>query len=148
MSTPAETSSDRERWVVYAVAGGVVLVLIVIGLVAYRGHASNQQADAKAEQLIAAIDKAGYNPPSTEQVVGVLGDDGGATCADPSEALSQAVLRGVLSNGAAGPGIRPAIADRTVVRGQLLIIGIYCPDELPRMQELVGRLKTDDVVRQ
>ena len=146
MSTPAETSSDRARWVVYAVAGGVDLVLIVIGLVANRGHASNQQSEAKAEQLIAAIDKAGYNPPSTEQVVGVLGDDGGATCADPSEALSQAVLRGVLSNGATGPGMRPTQADTArLLQGQLIAIQVYCPDELEDFKEYVDDLESEDV---
>ena len=50
----------------------------------------------------------------------VLGDDGGATCADPNEALSRATLLAQLTNGAAGPGIRPVIADSRVVKGQLL----------------------------
>ena len=75
----------------------------------------------------------------------VLGDDGGATCADPNDALSRAVLFTQLANGAAGPGARPVIADSRVVQGQLLIIQIYCPDELEDFQEFVDDLKTDDV---
>jgi hypothetical protein len=35
-----------------------------------------------------------------------------------------------------------------VVRGQLLIIKIYCPDELPDLQDLTDKLKFDDVVKQ
>ena len=34
----------------------------------------------------------------------VLGDDGGATCDDPNEALSRATLLSLLTNGATGPG--------------------------------------------
>ena len=37
------------------------------------------------------------------------------------------------------------IADSQVVRGQLLIIKIYCPDELEDFQNFVDDLKTDDV---
>ena len=145
---PPEESSSRERRVVYIVIGVALVVLAVVGLVAYRGHSSSQAAEAKAEQLITAIDKAGYNPPSKDQVVGVLGDDGGATCADPGAALSKSVFRAALSNGAAGPGIRPIIADRSIIGGQLLIISIYCPDELPRFKNFVDAMKTDDVVKQ
>ena len=75
----------------------------------------------------------------------VLGDDGGATCDDPNEALSRATLLSLLANGATGPGARPVIADSRAVKGQLLIIEIYCPDELEDFQEFVDDLKTDDV---
>ena len=77
----------------------------------------------------------------------VLGDDGGATCEDPSGALSRATLLGQLVNGAAGPGIRPVVADNRVVRGQLLVIEIYCPDELAGFQDLVDGLNLDDTVK-
>ena len=35
------------------------------------------------------------------------------------------------------------IADSRVVKGQLLVIGIYCPNELPRFQEFVNTLKLE-----
>lgn len=76
----------------------------------------------------------------------MLGDDGGAVCADPNSALKKAILYGQLTNGAAGPGIRPVIADHRVVKGELLIIGIYCPDELPEFTKTAEDLKLDDVV--
>ena len=75
----------------------------------------------------------------------VLGDDGGATCENPNDALSRAVLLSQLANGATGPGARPVIADSRVFQGQLLIIEIYCPDELDDFQEFVDDLETDDV---
>jgi hypothetical protein len=37
------------------------------------------------------------------------------------------------------------IADSRVVRGQLLIIEIYCPEELEEFREFVEDLETDDV---
>ena len=75
----------------------------------------------------------------------VLGDDGGATCENPNHALGRAVLFTQLANGAAGPGARPVIVDSRALKGQLLIIEIYCPDELKEFQEFVDDLKTDDV---
>jgi hypothetical protein len=63
-------------------------------------------------------------------IVDVFGDDGGATCAKPNSALKRGLLLGELTNGAAGPGARPIIADNRVVQGQLLVMKVYCPDEL------------------
>ena len=83
--------------------------------------------------------------PSQEQIVGVLGDDGGALCKDPASALRKAILFSQLTNGAGGPGIRPVIADSKVFKGQLLAIQIYCPDQLPRFQQMVEQLKTAPV---
>ena len=83
--------------------------------------------------------------PSQEQIVGVLGDDGGALCKDPASALRKSILFSQLTNGAAGPGIRPVIADSKVFKGQLLVIQIYCPDQLPRFQQMVEKLKTAPV---
>ena len=83
--------------------------------------------------------------PSQEQIVGVLGDDGGAICKDPASALRKSILFGHLTNGAGGPGMRPVIVDSRVFQGQLLVIQIYCPDELPEFQQMVEQLKTAGV---
>ncbi|MGH3506969.1 MAG: hypothetical protein ACRDO2_07170, partial [Nocardioidaceae bacterium] len=80
-----------------------------------------------------------------DQIVRVLGDDGGAVCQNPNDSLSRSILLAQLANGAAGPGARPVIADSRVLQGQLLIIQIYCPDELEEFQQFVDELKTDDV---
>ena len=37
------------------------------------------------------------------------------------------------------------IVDSRVFRGQLLVIQIYCPDQLPQFQQMVEKLKTAKV---
>jgi hypothetical protein len=92
--------------------------------------------------LIAALQKAGARVvPSQEQIVGVLGNDGGSLCKDPTSALRRSILFDQLTNGASGPGRRPVIVDSKVFRGQLLVIQIYCADELPQFQQPVESLR-------
>ena len=145
MSTPAETQSPRERsWIFIAVL--VLLAVITLaGVLAFSRGVNDAQAQNKANELIDALTEVGARTPDVDQVARVLGDDGGATCENPNEALSRAVLLSQLTNGATGPGQRPVIADSRVVQGQLLIIQIYCPDELDDFKDFVGDLKTDDV---
>ena len=147
MTTVTEEQTDGERRTIYIVAIVVVVILLVVALFAFRAREASEQADQKANQLITALAAAGAPTPHKDMVVRVLGDDGGATCKDPSGALSRATLLGQLMNGAGGPGMRPVIADNRVVKGQLLIIQIYCPDELPSFQEFVEGLNLDNVVR-
>lgn len=137
MSTIQEHQKREERSVIYGVVAVVLIALLVIGLVAYRGHKKNVRAEEQADQLIRVIEEAGYPAPDKDAIVGILGDDGGATCEDPSAALSQATLNSMLVNGAAGPGARPVISDSLAVRGQLAIISVYCPDELEEFAENV-----------
>ena len=145
MSTPAETQTGRERSTVYIVVAVVIGALMVIGLFTYSSAKSTRESEEKADQLIAALEDAGARAPDRDQVVRVLGDDGGAVCENPNESLSRSILLAQLANGAAGPGSRPVIADSRVLQGQLLIIEIYCPDELDEFQEFVDDLETDDV---
>lgn len=142
MSTQLETSTRRGRSVTYIVAVILLVVLAVIGLITFRAARETQQAGEKADQLISEIEAAGSTAPSREQIMRVLGDDGGAVCANPNEALSRATFLGQLMNGAGGPGARPVIADNKVVQGQLLIIEVYCPDELADFQKFVDGLET------
>ena len=146
MSTVEETSTQRERRIIYIVIAVALVLLLIIALVFYRKAESSQEAQDKANQLIAALQKAGVRAvPSQEQIVARLGDDGGAICANPSSALRQALLFDQLTNGASGPGRRPVIADSRIFKGELLVIQIYCPDELPAFQQMVENLKTAGV---
>ena len=145
MSTQMETSTRRGRSVIYIVSVLLLVVLAGIGLITFRGARETQRAGEKADQLIAEIESAGSTAPSRDQIMRVLGDDGGAVCANPNEALSRATFLAQLTNGASGPGARPVIADSRVVQGQLLIIEVYCPDELAEFQEFVDGLETTDV---
>jgi Tfp pilus assembly protein FimT len=140
-----ETQSKRERSWIYITALVVLGVLVVAGLIAFSSARETRNAEEKADELIAALEDAGARTPDRDQIVRVLGEDGGATCENPNDALSRAVLLSQLSNGATGPGARPVIADSKVFQGQMLIIEIYCPDELDDFQEFVDDLETDDV---
>lgn len=145
MTETMETQTSRERSWIYITAC-VILGLMVLGsLIVFSAARETAKAQDKADELIAALEDAGARTPDRDQIVRVLGDDGGATCDDPNEALSRATLLSLLANGATGPGARPVIADSRVVKGQLLIIEIYCPDELEDFKEFVDDLKTDDV---
>ncbi len=143
MSTVQETQTSRERSTLYIVMAVVFAVLLVIGLISFRSARSTAEAEEKADQLIAELENAGARAPSQEALVRVLGDDGGAVCADPNGALSRATLLAQLTNGASGPGSRPVIANSRVVQGELMIIKVYCPDELEEFQEFVDSLNLD-----
>ncbi|MEU0264780.1 hypothetical protein [Nocardioides sp. NPDC006303] len=145
MSTPTETESKRERSWIYITALVVLGVLVVAGLLAFNSARETRNAEEKADELIAALEDAGARTPDRDQIVRVLGEDGGATCENPNDALSRAILLSQLSNGATGPGARPVVADSRVFQGQKLIIEIYCPDELDDFNEFVDDLETDDV---
>lgn len=145
MTTPVESQTSHERSWIYITACVLLAVLILIGLIAFNSARENAKAQDKADELIVALENAGARTPDRDQIVRVLGDDGGATCDDPSDALRQATLHSLLTNGAAGPGARPIIADSRVVKGQLLIIEIYCPDELDDFRNFVDDFKTGDV---
>lgn len=135
---------DEKRHIIYVVAGVVLVVLVVIGLVSYRGHENSEEASQKADELIAVIEAAGYDAPDKDVIVGVLGDDGGATCADPNSELKQATLRNMIFNGSGGPGSRPSLAAGVSVQGEIAIISVYCPEELDEFQEFVDDLDFDD----
>jgi hypothetical protein len=137
----------HNRWVYWG-AWIVLGVFVVIGLFTFSSASSSRKANDKAEQLIAALDKAGARTPDKDQIVRVLGSDGGLVCHDPAAALSKATFYSQLMNGAAGPGMRPVVADSQIFKGQLLIMNIYCPDKLDDVKSYVDDLKSDDVVKQ
>jgi hypothetical protein len=145
MSTHLESQSPRERGYIYWIAWAVIGLMFLGSLVVFKAARDTAQARDKADELIAALGDAGARTPDRDQIVRVLGEDGGATCEDPNDALSRATLLSLLANGATGPGARPVIADSRAVQGQLLIIEVYCPEELEDFQEFVDDLKTDDV---
>jgi hypothetical protein len=145
MSTPQETQPARERTWIYVTAWVLLAALVIGGLIVFRSAKESREAQEKADQLIAALEDKGARAPDQDQIVRVLGNDGGATCDDPNEALGRAILLSQLANGASGPGSRPVVVDSRVFQGQLLIIEIYCPDELDDFQEFVDDLETADV---
>lgn len=145
MTTESEASTRRDRMIIYGLVTVILVVLTIIALLLFPYVSANREADDKADQLIAALDQAGARTPSHDQIVGVLGDDGGAICADPNAPLARATLLTQMVNGAGGPGTRPVVVDDRVVQGEQLIIEIYCPEKLPEFQKFVDGLATSDV---
>jgi Tfp pilus assembly protein FimT len=146
MSTAMETDSRKERSTIYVVITVLLVAAAVAAMIMFSSARETREAEEKADELSAAIEDAGATAPSRDQIVRVLGDDGGAVCENPSDSLSKAILLSQLANGAAGPGSRPVIADRKVVHGQLLIIEVYCPEELDDFQDVVADLDLDGEV--
>ena len=145
MSTGAEQQSPRNRSVLYVVVAVVLVILAVWAVIAFASARETKQADEKAAELVQVLEDAGASVTLRPEVVArVLGDDGGAVCANPNQALSRATLFGLLTNGTSGPGLRPVLVDNSVFRGQLAIIEVYCPDELEEFQEFVDSLETTD----
>lgn len=142
MSTGAEQQSPRHRSVLYIVVAVVLVILAVWALIAFNSARENQRAEEKAAELVQVLEAAGSRAPNPEVIARVLGDDGGAVCANPNQALSRATLFGLMTTGAGGPGERPRIIGNNLLRGQLAIIQVYCPDELPDFQEFVDSLRT------
>lgn len=137
--------SGGRRRAVYLIVGAAVLVLIVVGLVAFDHADDSDEASDKADQLIAAFDEAGLTAPDKDRVVKVLGEDGGAMCDDPGHALKQAIANQVASGGAAGPGQRPGPMARELIEGEILTIDVYCPAHLPAFLEYVDGLDLHDL---
>ena len=77
----------------------------------------------------------------------MLGDDGGAVCANPNNALSRATcLEPADERGGRAGHTGRSIADTPgSPSGRAAIIKVYCPDELAEFQKFVDDLKTADV---
>ncbi|GAB3889743.1 hypothetical protein GCM10029964_060020 [Kibdelosporangium lantanae] len=142
MTSTMGRSTRKQRFVLYGAAIAVVVVLAVVGLLGWRASATGKEARRKADQLVAALDTAGARTPSADEIVRLLGDDGGAVCAAPNDALTKATMLGQLANGSGGPGTRAVVADSRLVYGEVLVISIYCPDQLAGFQQFVSGLKT------
>ncbi|MEU4519272.1 hypothetical protein AB0F52_11225 [Amycolatopsis sp. NPDC024027] len=145
MTTVDERSTRTQRVLVYLVVGVVLGGLFVAGYLRYHSARATAEAEAKADRLVARLAQEGARAPSRDQLVRLLGTDGGSICVDPAAALARATSDTGFVNGAGGPGTRPVLAAGTVVRAQLLVIEVYCPEKLPAFQEYVSGLGFADV---
>ena len=141
-----EETTTHRNLVLYIVAGVLLVVLGTVAVVAFHRNRETDRAQERAAQLTAELTAAGLRVPATDQIVRVLGDDGGAVCADPHNALRRGVLYGLLTNGAGGPGQRPVLVAGKVVQGQLLIMKVYCPQYVEDFQQVIDDLKLSSKV--
>jgi hypothetical protein len=140
--------SRKQRITAYVVLGAIFLFLSAIALGIYRQAKASAQAHQRADQLVAAFSQAGLPALDRDQVARTFGEDGGAVCANPNDALKQGIQKLAFSNGATGPGMRPVPVARNVVAGEALILAVYCPEELPSYQQYVEQLKFANVVKE
>ncbi|MFJ6478892.1 MULTISPECIES: hypothetical protein [unclassified Streptomyces] len=138
--------ASQHRWIHI---GAIVLLVafVVVGLIQYKAVRSTNQALDKANQLTDELVAAGFARPDPHTLARALGEDGGIVCEDPASALKSALWKINLSNGATGPGQRPVIVDRRAVQAEALVLKVYCPDTLHRIQDEIDDLKTEQTVR-
>lgn len=140
MTTVDERSTRAQRMLVYLVVGIVLGGVFVAGFLRFHSARATAEAEAKADRLVTRLTQEGARAPSRDQLVRLLGTDGGSICVDPAAALARATSDTGLANGAGGPGTRPVLAPATVVHAQLLVIEVYCPAKLAEFRQYVSGL--------
>jgi type II secretory pathway pseudopilin PulG len=126
----------------------VLIVLVIVGLLAYSSQKNDAEAQQKAQQLEQKFQAAGLAvPASHDDIVRTLGTDGGAICENPGTALGKAIFNDVLVNGADFVGRRPVVVDRRVVAGEAIVLQVYCPEKLQPYLDKVNKLKLRHTVK-
>ena len=144
----SEGTGRSHAWIYWAL-GLAFLALAIIGLLSYGEDRKDQEAQAKAAQVAAQFEAQGFPVPEDLDVfASTFGTDGGAICEDPASALKKGLYDVSLANGAATVGIRPVTVDRRVVQGQLIVLGVYCPEELPDFEKFIEDKDYDDVIKE
>jgi hypothetical protein len=132
---------------IYVIVGGVMTLLLVVMLVTYNYNKNTDEALAKAEQLIAALDQAGLRTPrDPNEVARVLGTDGGAVCASVEDGVALGIAKLNLSVGGAFY-IRPVIADGRLRTALVIVVQTYCPEKVPTIEEFFDSQRFDSLVR-
>jgi hypothetical protein len=135
----------RERNIYWIVAG-VLGVLLIVMLVGWNYDRQNEEADAKAAELIDAYEQAGLRAPDQDQIARTLGDDGGQVCETADSELVQGYWKLRLMVGGEYY-VRPVRLDGRVRTGLSLVVDVYCPEKRPDIVELFEDWDFDDVVR-
>jgi len=152
VATPPETEAPHEdktsRNRIFArIIAAALIALAVVGIVDYKQGREDRQARARAAQ-VAALYRANDLTVAVDRktVIRALGTDGGAVCDNPGAALSRALQNQQLVSGG-NVGARPIRADRRVVKGEELILQVYCPDKLGAYKRYVDSKQFYPVVR-
>lgn len=133
--TPAPPHSPKST---YWIVAGVVVVLLAVMLVFYDYGKANGAAEAKAQQLISSMERAGLPAPvSAENVAHFLGEDGGIVCAAAGSEQALGALKNEIGVGGAFY-TRAVIQNRDVLAGLRLIVQTYCPQNLPTVDVYIS----------
>jgi type II secretory pathway pseudopilin PulG len=132
---------------IYGIVGGILVVLLIVMLITYNYNKSNEEALAKAQQLITAFEEAGLRSPrDANEVARVFGTDGGAVCAAVRDGVALGIAKLNLSVGGAFY-TRPIIADRRLATGLLIVVQTYCPEKIPDAEQFVNSQRFGTLVR-
>ena len=135
----------RER-TIYWIVGGILGVLLIAMLVGWNYDRQNDEADAKAQELIAAFEGAGLTAPDQDQIARTLGDDGGQVCETADSELMQGYWKLRLMVG--GEFYTRAVRlDGRIREGLSLVVDVYCPEKRPDIEDLFEDWDFDDTVR-
>lgn len=145
--TPHPGAPPFQRKMIYIGAVVLLIALALWGLFAFTGIHRDASAGRKAGRLATQLKNAGLPVPSTKTLKNTFGDNGGTVCQNRGRALNKARLQAGLSNGATGPGSRPVIADRDIVKAEGLVIATYCPDRLGEFTKQINDLKFGGTVK-
>lgn len=126
------------KWVYVAIVVAIV-ALMVAGVATYRHEKDSKEARAKARDLIAKLDAAGFKTPDEQVIVDLFGTDGGVVAQSPGSALLQAELG--MQLGTSGPASRSVIIDKDLLRAEAIILSVYAPQKLAAYQEFLHGLK-------
>ena len=135
----------RER-TIYWIVGGILGVLLIAMLVGWNYDRQNDEADAKAAELIAAFEGAGLTAPDQDQIARTLGDDGGSVCETADSELVQGYWKLRLMVGGEFY-VRPVRLDGKIRQGLSLVVDVYCPEKRPDIEDFFEEWDFDDVVR-
>ena len=87
-SEPVEFDDPhRNRELTFWIVGLVVFLLFIVALIARRHNEKTDAAETKALQLQVALTKAGLLPPSSDQIVNMLGEDGDVVWYAPDQSF-------------------------------------------------------------
>jgi hypothetical protein len=131
---------------IYWIVGGILGVLLIAMLVGWNYDRQNDEADAKAAELIAAFEGAGLTAPDQDQIARTLGDDGGQVCDTADSELMQGYWKLRLMVG--GEFYTRAVRlDGRIREGLSLVVDVYCPEKRPDIEDLFEDWDFDDTIR-
>ena len=123
---------------------GVFAILLVVMMVTFDYSKQNREADRKADQLIGLYQDANLPlPADRDQISRVLGDDAAVVC----EPLGNGVDLGTLKTRLGVGGefyFRPVRTDARFVFGLYAVVSVYCPSELPDVQDFLDDFHFND----
>ncbi len=121
----------------YGTVIGVLVALLIVMLVAWDYDKDTDEALVKAAELIQVYEAAGLpTPQKVETVARVLGTDAAAVCEPIANDADLGMLKTRLGVGGEFY-VRATDVDEKVLFGLAAIVSIYCPDELPTIEDFV-----------